>query len=165
MDRILTELIKEQKLRRRGLIVHSPDHQIKLSETDSQLWDALHPILSPSSGSPPSLHQAAEQVKAEVRTLEGFLKRGARAGLVVQIARNRYVPVRSAQTLARMAETLGASIEDGRFTAAEFRDCSGLGRNFAIDLLEFFDRIGFTERAGDVRRIKQSAANLFGDGQ
>ena len=51
---------------------------------------------------------------------------------------------------------------DGRFTAAEYKDHARIGRNFAIELLEFFDRSGFTERLGDRRRIRRSAAEVFG---
>ncbi len=37
----------------------------------------------------------------------------------------------------------------GAITAAAFRDRSQIGRNLAIEVLEFFDRIKFTRRAGD----------------
>ena len=124
IETVLRQLIAEQKLLRRGLIVHLPDHQVRLSADDKKLWGTLAPVLAPKSGSPPSLHQAAEQVRVEVKTLEGLLKRCVRAGLVVQIARNRYLPVDSARELAKLVQQIGQSIEGGRFTAAQFRDLS-----------------------------------------
>ena len=38
--------------------------------------------------------------------------------------------------------------------AAAFRDRIGLGRKRAIQILEFFDRIGYTRRARDDHRIR-----------
>ena len=163
IDSVLRQLVSEQKLARRGLIVHLPDHQVRLSGDDQKLWEKLEPALSPVSGSPPSLHQAAEQMGLEAKTVEGMLKRGVGAGLVVQIARNRYLPVDSASRLATLVQQLGRRVEQGRFTAADFRDFSGLGRNFAIDLLEYFDRVGMTDRIGDERRLHPGASNPFGD--
>ena len=163
IDSVLRDLVLEEKLIRRGLIVHLPGHQVRLSGDDRKLWDTLAPLLSPASGSPPSLHQAAEQAGLEIKTLEGMLKRRVGAGLAVQIARNRYLSVDSARHFAHLTEQLAGKAEGGRFTAAEFRDFSKLGRNFVIDLLEYFDRIGLTDRMGNERRLHAGASNPFGE--
>jgi selenocysteine-specific elongation factor len=60
--------------------------------------------------------------------------------------------------LARKAETLAADSTGKLFDAAAFRDMSNLGRGISIELLEHFDRIGFTQRVGDRRRLLKSAA-------
>jgi len=41
--------------------------------------------------------------------------------------------------------------------AARFRDRIGTGRKLAIQILEFFDRIGFTRRVGDSHVLRQPA--------
>jgi len=61
-----------------------------------------------------------------------------------------------------LAEELAASCDSGRFDARGFRDASGIGRNLAIDVLEFFDRKGFTRRVGDLRVVVKAAQSLFG---
>jgi selenocysteine-specific elongation factor len=38
--------------------------------------------------------------------------------------------------------------------AARFRDRTGLGRKRAIQVLEFFDRVGYTRRARDAHRLR-----------
>ena len=58
-------------------------------------------------------------------------------------------------------EALAERTTGGCFTVAEFVEHSKTGRNFAIELLEYFDRLGFTERAGNNRRIKRPAATVF----
>jgi selenocysteine-specific elongation factor len=42
------------------------------------------------------------------------------------------------------------------------RATAGIGRNLAIDVLEFFDRSGLTRRRGDARMLVGSAEALFG---
>jgi hypothetical protein len=59
-------------------------------------------------------------------------------------------------TLARLAEIARALAEessDRTFTAATFKDRSGIGRNLAIQVLEYLDRIGVTRRQGDARTL------------
>ena len=94
-----------------------------------------------------------------VAEIEAFLGRAAGFGLVVRVAGNRYFLPRTLRQLAEIGEALAA---EGCLTAAAFRDRSGIGRNLAIQLLEFFDRARFTLREGDRRRILLPAASIFG---
>ena len=50
----------------------------------------------------------------------------------------------------------------GAITAAGFRDRSGIGRNAAIEVLEYFDRIRFTRRIGDTHVLVRAAGAPFG---
>jgi selenocysteine-specific elongation factor len=45
--------------------------------------------------------------------------------------------------------------------AASFRDATGLGRKRAIQLLEFFDRVGYTRRVKDTHLLRPDTT-LFG---
>jgi len=57
--------------------------------------------------------------------------------------------------LANIAEEIAASKPNNQFTAADYRDRCGASRKLSIDVLEYFDRIGFTQRIGDARRIRR----------
>ena len=111
-----------------------------------------------------SLHQAAQALGIERKILETSLKNAVRLGEMVSLAKNRYVPASYVAKLARAAEQLAAITADGLFSAAGYCEHTGLGRNFAIDLLEYFDRQGFTARVGNNRRIRRPAAAVFGVG-
>ena len=63
-----------------------------------------------------------------------------------------------------VAERVAADNPDGLLTPAEFRDVSGIGRNLAIEVLEFFDKARFTRRSAAGRTILKPAAEVFGDG-
>jgi selenocysteine-specific elongation factor len=78
-------------------------------------------------------------------------------GHVVQVAKNRFFLPETVRALMEVARRTANSTQDGRFDAARFRDSSGLGRNLSIQLLEFFDRIGFT-RFRARRRVLSSTS-------
>ena len=60
--------------------------------------------------------------------------------------------------LAALAREVGA--RDGQVLAASFRDATGLGRKRAIQILEYFDRVGLLRRTGDVHRVR-AESQLF----
>lgn len=45
--------------------------------------------------------------------------------------------------------------------AGTFRDAMGLGRNVTIEVLEYFDLLGFTDRDGDTRIIIGDGDRFF----
>ncbi|MEE2745548.1 MAG: SelB C-terminal domain-containing protein, partial [Pseudomonadota bacterium] len=53
--------------------------------------------------------------------------------------------------------------KEGRFSAAEFRDSASIGRNLAIEMLEYFDKTGLTWRSGDTRVMLKSVSEIFGE--
>ena len=162
VEHALAALLRKGVIAKRGVTVRLPGHRVTLGTNDERLWPSVARALDPAKGSPPSLRQAAEQLKIEEVELGALLKRATNAGLVLPVTRTRFVPLAAVKTLAAHAESLAGTLPDGRFTAAEYKDHARIGRNFAIELLECFDRSGFTERLGDRRRIRRPAAEAFG---
>jgi len=90
--------------------------------------------------------------------LESFLARADQLGWVHRVASNRYFLPATLDELERIAEHLAAGCPDGAFAAADFNRASGIGRNLTIQVLEYFDRIGITQRHGDRRRLSHALA-------
>ena len=162
VEHALAALLQRGRIARRGVTVRLPEHRVTLGANDERTWPRVERILDPARGSPPSLRQAAEQLKIDEAELGALLKRATNAGLVLPVTRTRFVPLGAVRALAAHAESLAGESDEGRFTAAEYKNQAGIGRNFAIELLEFFDRSGLTERLGDRRRLRRSAAEAFG---
>ena len=162
VEHALAALLDKGAVVRRGVTVRLPGHKVTLGTNDERVWPRVARILDSANGSPPSLRQAAEQMKIDEAELGALLKRATNAGLVVPVTRTRFVPLAAVKSLATHAESLADVSPEGRFTAAEYKNHAKIGRNFAIELLEFFDRSGFTERLCDRRRIRRPAAEAFG---
>jgi selenocysteine-specific elongation factor len=69
------------------------------------------------------------------------------------------------QEAATLVRRLAREDADGQVTAARFRDETGLGRKRAIQILEFFDRIGFLRRVGDVHLLRPGTMLFPEDGK
>jgi len=154
-------LVNKQRLGQRGSRFHLLTHSARFSELDRQLWAKASAYLAPNSGSPLSLHQAAEVLGIDNKALETALKNAVKAGEMVLVAKNRYLPASYMERQGFAAEKLAESTIDHVFTVAEYCKEIKTGRNFAIDLLEYFDNLGFTGRLGNNRRIIRPAAIVF----
>ena len=162
VEHALGTMVGRGAIARRGVAVRLPEHRVTLGTNDERVWPRVARVLDPAQGSPPSLRQAADQLKIDEAQLGALLKRATNAGLVVPVTRNRFVPLAAVRTLAAHAESLADESPQGRFSAAEYKKRARIGRNFAIELLEYFDRSGFTERLGDRRRVRRGAIEAFG---
>ncbi len=151
----LADLARDGALIRRGAIAHLPDHAVALEGKDEKLWKQAQAALTPDSGSPPALFPLAEKLGQTPGDLEKFLQRMAGFGLVVKIARNRYLTTDQIDQAAVHAREAGREQPEG-FTVAQYRDVAGIGRNLAVDLVEYLDRIGVTTRRGDLRVVVQT---------
>jgi selenocysteine-specific elongation factor len=63
--------------------------------------------------------------------------------------------------MVEIMRDVAVKAQDGWFAAAAFRDRLQNGRKVAIQILEFFDRLGLTLRKGDLRRINPHRSDLF----
>ena len=90
-----------------------------------------------------------------------LLRMAARRGDVEEIAPDHFFLRSAVQTMAEIAIDVARHSPEGRFAAADFRDRLDNGRKVAIQILEFFDRHGFTIRRQDLRRINPARIELF----
>jgi selenocysteine-specific elongation factor len=147
LSRLVDELVRE------GLIVHDAAgvrlraHTAKMSAADEATWKRVEKRLKENALRPPSVAELASALREDPKRLEAALARLERHGLVVRVAKNRFFVPAAVGELKRIAADIAQ--KDGRILAAAYRDRSGIGRNVAIEVLEYFDRIKFTRRAGD----------------
>ena len=120
---------------------------MELDPADRRRADALLVLLAEGAYDPPWVRDLADACgipEAEVRSL---LRRVAMRGEVFQVVRDLFYPRATVGRLAGIVAEL-ADRNEGRVRAADFRDLIGGGRKRAIQILEFFDRVGFTRRIG-----------------
>jgi selenocysteine-specific elongation factor len=83
-----------------------------------------------------------------------------REGAIEQMDRERVAPK---QALEGFRRALEAALQDlGAATPAQLRDRLGLTRKYLIPLLEWADRRGITQRAGDARTLARLTARSSG---
>ncbi len=152
-DAALEELLDEGSVVQSGVWLHRPDHQAHLSSGEEKLWGKVQPLLEVTPFHPPRVRDLAGALLVEEDAVRQLLKRVARLGEVYPVAHDHYFTRSAVTALANVLRELQQ--RHGDASAAVFRDRIGTGRKLAIQILEFFDRIGYTRRVGDAHRLRQ----------
>ncbi len=145
---LLRELAASDKLAQTGGMYHLPRHAAVLTDAQQQLMQTLEPLLN--TPQPPSLGDIAKRTALPLNNLSKALPALARLKVLDQINDTRFYLPQVLDELAATAEQLAA---EAPFDVRRFRDATGIGRNVAIDVLEHFDRKGFTRRQGNERIV------------
>ncbi|MFV0676631.1 selenocysteine-specific translation elongation factor [Variovorax sp. tm] len=155
----LDELVARGTLVRSGTWLHLPDHAARLNEAEQKLAQKLLPRLADGGFDPPWVRDLAKDCAASEAMVRQTLASLARRGETFQVVKDLYYPLATVERLAAIARDCldgPAGLE-----AASFRDATGLGRKRAIQLLEFFDRVGYTRRVKDTHLLRPDTS-LFG---
>jgi selenocysteine-specific elongation factor len=156
LEAALSELAAAGRVVRDGPVWRLPEHRPRLTQADERLWERVRPLLAVADLRPPRVRELAPALALEPEAVERLLNRAERLGRVARVAGNRFFLPETLARLAEIARELAAGSSDGTFTAATFKDRSGVGRNLTIQILEYLDRIGVTRREGDARIVLRS---------
>ncbi|MGJ7501031.1 selenocysteine-specific translation elongation factor [Variovorax sp. ZT5P49] len=157
----LDALVARGALVRSGTWLHLPDHAARLGEAEQKLAQKLLPRLADGGFDPPWVRDLAKDCAVSEPMVRQTLASLARRGEVFQAVKDLYYPLATVERLAVMARDCLDGPEG--LQAASFRDATGLGRKRAIQLLEFFDRVGYTRRVKDTHLLRPDTS-LFGAG-
>jgi selenocysteine-specific elongation factor len=152
------ELLADGTLQRRGAWLHLPTHRVALTPDEEALYQRIRPWLEEAFFDPPWVRDLARLAGRDETPMRRLLQKLARQGKLYQVVRDLfYLP----ETVAQLA-TVVHELENGagETRAAEFRDRTGLSRKRAIQVLEFFDRVGYTRRVRDAHRLRNP--DMFG---
>jgi selenocysteine-specific elongation factor len=141
-------------LRQTGPCLHLPTHEAKPDAQSLTVLERVMPQFASCTPRPPVIGELVEQLQIDKNELIHWLDRLCTLGLLVFISRNRYLLPAAAEQLLDSARYLATRQSDGRFSTADFRDHSGIGRNHSVAVLEYFDRAGLTRQAGSMRMLR-----------
>jgi selenocysteine-specific elongation factor len=143
-----------------GMLLHRPDHQPGLTGDDAKHWAALLPLLEETPGTPPVVHDLASETGLTVGAVMKTMRQAVRMGMAVQIAGNRFFVPAALRAHGEVFVRMIAA--DGTVGVSDFRKEAGIGRNLAVEVLEYFDRIKLSQRDGNIRRQVKSLEEIFG---
>jgi selenocysteine-specific elongation factor len=161
LDAAMAELATSGRAVRQGPVWRLPGHQPRLTQADERLWKRVDELLAVGALRPPRVRELADELALEPRAVDRFLARAERLGRVVRVADNRFFLPETLARLVEIASELADNSPESGFTAAAFKDRSGVGRNLTIEILEFFDKMGVTRRTGDAR-VMLRGREVFG---
>lgn len=167
---LLDALVKEGSVAQSGAFVHLPEHGSQLAARDETLLQRLTPHLMEAGAQGAWVRDLAEHIGEPAANLRPAMARLARSGHLYQVVKDLYLDAATAARLAALVRQLAlenkepaesdlAEVQQASnplpiLTVARFRDASGLGRKRAVQMLEFFDRIGLCRRVGDTHVLR-----------
>lgn len=149
---LLRRLQDEGRVAVRGSFVHLPAHEARLSATEERLAQKILPLVGLGGFEGRWARDIARDLGESEALVRLTLARLAGRGELHQVVKDLCFDTPTITQLAAIARQVAEA--DGKLTAAAFRDASGLGRKRAIQLLEYFDRVGLLRRVGDEHRLR-----------
>jgi selenocysteine-specific elongation factor len=156
-NELIQTMLNSGQLARGGTWLHLPGHRITLTPADQALYDRIKPWLLEQLFDPPWVRDLCKRAAVDEVRMRQLMQKLARTGVVFQVIRDLFYTSQALTRLASMARALEK--QHAMIRAADLRDASGIGRKRTIQLLEFFDRVGFTRRVGDAHCLRN--ADLF----
>ena len=148
--KLINDLIIDGSIKQTRGWLHMPQHGLVFDVQQQQIWiqiQSLFPRLEAWW-----VRDLAAEINQSEDVVRRVLKKAAQMGLVTAIVRDRYY---SSEQMYQFAELiLRYCIEKEVIFAADFRNELGIGRKLAIQILEFFDKSGFTRRKGDGHHLR-----------
>ena len=157
----IQELKSDKKISQKGKILQFLEHQSQFNSKDLMLWGKMELILNKRKFKVPTVKELTSILDVELKLLEHFLYQASHMRYLVKLNRNRYFFPSTIFDLAKIAEKISFEVDNAELILSRFRDKSGIGRNLSIEVLEFFDKIGFTHRLETGRFIKKPAKEVF----
>ncbi len=136
--------------------LHLPDHKAGFTPAQQAVWEKADALFGDE---PWWVRDLARETATDEQTMRQVLKHAAQQGLITAIVKDRYYRHHRIVTFANLIRALDH--ERGSTCAADFRDRLNVGRKLAIQILEYFNRIGFTRRRGNDHLLRD--ALLFAD--
>ena len=114
--------------------------------------------MRPGGFDPPWVRELAGLVHEPEARVRQVLRKQLTQGTVYQVVHDLFY---DGERIGELAAVIAAlAHEHGVVNAARYRDAVGLGRKRAIQILEFFDRVGLTRRVHDAHVLRVAGQRL-----
>lgn len=150
---LLEEMERDKVLIREGNLLRLPAFKLQVGGADQVVVDRIMQALQAAPLAPPDLKTLGDSLSLDRTKLLPLLRAMEKQKQVVAVAQDLYF---AADAIGRVRDDLARDLAGGAtLTTAAFRDRYQTSRKYAIPILEYFDRQGFTVRMGEVRRLRK----------
>jgi selenocysteine-specific elongation factor len=150
---LVERLESERAVVRDGSLLRVPTHVVRLDDQERTLAERVTALVGHEPFAPPDLKQIEREVGIPSAKLSEVLRVMEREKSIVRVSPELYF---LSGAIDKVKAALFGHLSGAKdITPATFRDLFGTTRKYAIPLLEYLDREGFTVRVGDTRRLKR----------
>ncbi|MBD1228408.1 selenocysteine-specific translation elongation factor [Xenorhabdus griffiniae] len=147
--KLINRLLEQEVLKQTHGWLHLPEHGLMFTPEQACLWLKAEPYFKTEAW---WVRDLATEMGEDEEVIRRLLRKAAQLGLVIAIVSDRYYHRQQIQQLADLIRNYSQT--KGGMTAIDFRDELGIGRKLAIQILEYFDRTGFTRRKANLHVLR-----------
>ncbi len=145
-----------------GGLLSISGHRVTMPPEYQEDWGRVLQELQRCGIRIPLLSELCAATQVQPAQMVGIMRQAMLTGDIHRISEKRFALRESLSSLA--AAFLSLAEGDEEVSVVAYRDRLGAGRNFAIEVLEYFDKVGFTLRRDNARVVRDAGAaiKLFG---
>lgn len=140
------------QLKGRGGFVFLPEHETQLNVQYQRVWQQLSVLFADA---PWWVRDLAQQTGLDENIIRQVLYYVARQGIIQAIVKDRYYHYECIVIFSEVIRELHQQY--GYIETSDFRNRIQTGRKLAIQILEYFNRTGFTRRQGNQHLLSDSS--------
>ena len=151
LDALLELLHQQQTIKAESNLIALPGRERKLEGALAATAQKLELALKNGGLAPPTIPELQAQLNVPPKTLKEILRFLIDTHALAEATNEIYFHRESIEKAKSELTALFA--EKNERTTSEIRQRLGMNRKFVIPLVELFDRIKFTQRVGDLRKL------------
>lgn len=132
-------------------LIRALGHRPTLSPQVQREWQQLETRIKARGLNIPLRSEIQKDTGFDAKRLETLTRPAIKTGDLFEIGEKRLALPATLRELARLVKQFTDT--SGGISVIEAKQVFGLGRNLTIEILEFFDQIGYTKRSGNLRLI------------
>lgn len=154
IDPALGQLVQAREIEIKNGVISLVGHCASMPPELQADWTKIEGMLKHSGVKVPLLSEVCAATAIQPRELVNILRQATVTGAVLRVSEKRFALRGTVAILAQAFLDLAHSSSEVPVVA--YRDRLQIGRNFAIEVLEYFDKVGFTLRRGNVRIVRDA---------
>ncbi|MBI1827614.1 MAG: selenocysteine-specific translation elongation factor [Planctomycetes bacterium] len=151
---LFAELLRAKSVKAFGRFVCATSFAPSLSQNDEKFLNLLQEEFRARAFQPPALAELSFAPQIDRKRLDRLITLAVAMGELVPIDSAIYLHTEHEQELRHLVARLIG--EHGSVTVAQIREAMKSSRKYAVPIVEYLDRVGFTRREGDLRVLKNS---------
>ena len=157
---LLDDRIRAGEVVHQDQLIRALGHRPTLSPQVQREWQQLETRMKARGLNIPLRSEIQKDTGFDAKRLETLTRPAIKTGDLFEIGEKRLALPATLRELARLVKQFTDA--SGGISVIEAKQVFGLGRNLTIEILEFFDQIGYTKRSGNLRLISDmNAGQLF----
>jgi len=152
LEAAIAGLLTDKRLAGKDDALHAAGRAPPLSDADRLLLEGMEAEIRAGGFSPAAPEQTKAAAGADAKRIKAMLDLLVAQGKLVFVGPSFWLHTDHAAELKRLVAQ--AVAKQGAVAVKDIRDITASSRKYVVPLVEFLDKIGFTQRVGDNRVLK-----------